>query len=111
MFPPENRFRFRRGTPAEWTTKNPILLSGEAGLELTTGHYKIGDGITRWNDLPYYKNWSAIQDYIDEQVADIETGVSGVTQQDLTDHIQSEAPHPVYDDGPSLLVLYNNAKV
>ena len=32
--------------------------------------------------------------------------VSGVAA-----HIESETPHPVYDDGPSLLLLYQNAKV
>ena len=29
----------------------------------------------------------------------------------LSDHIYSETPHPVYDDGPSLTLLYENAKV
>ena len=29
----------------------------------------------------------------------------------LDDHINSETPHPVYDDGPSFLLLYQNAKV
>lgn len=27
------------------------------------------------------------------------------------DHINSLTPHPVYDDGPSLFLLYENAKV
>lgn len=26
-------------------------------------------------------------------------------------HVHSETPHPVYDDGPSLLLIYENAKV
>lgn len=29
----------------------------------------------------------------------------------LTEHVNSETPHPVYDDGPSLTLLYANAKV
>lgn len=29
----------------------------------------------------------------------------------LLDHVNDETPHPVYDDGPSLFLLYENAKV
>lgn len=29
----------------------------------------------------------------------------------LTEHVNSETPHLVYDDGPSLILLYANAKV
>lgn len=29
----------------------------------------------------------------------------------LLEHINSETPHPVYDDGPSLALIYENAKV
>lgn len=29
----------------------------------------------------------------------------------LAEHINSPTPHPAYDDGPSFLLLYNNAKV
>ncbi len=29
----------------------------------------------------------------------------------LNAHVNSETPHPVYDDGPSLALLYENAKV
>lgn len=43
----------RRGTASEWTSANPVLLSGEEGYETDTGFEKIGDGVTEWNDLPY----------------------------------------------------------
>lgn len=38
---------------ASWTTNNPILLSGEIGVESDTGNIKVGDGATAWNDLAY----------------------------------------------------------
>lgn len=39
-------------------------------------------------------------------------GDPGVDTADLLlEHINSETPHPVYDDGPDLTVLYENAKV
>lgn len=45
--------QLKRGTALEWVTANPILAQGEMGIELDTWLYKIGDGITAWNTLPY----------------------------------------------------------
>ena len=45
--------RPRRGTATEWAQSNPVLAEGELGLELDTGAFKIGDGVTAWNDLGY----------------------------------------------------------
>ncbi len=45
------RIRLRRGTSSAWSAKNPILLEGELGLDLTTRTIKVGDGVTPWNDL------------------------------------------------------------
>lgn len=47
------RFRLRRGTAAEWSTANPILLDGEPAVERDTGAFKLGNGSDRYNDLPY----------------------------------------------------------
>lgn len=41
-------------TAAKWTEKNPVLLADEIGRERDTGKIKFGDGITAWNDLPYF---------------------------------------------------------
>lgn len=38
-------------------------------------------------------------------------GPQGPMDPGLPDHIASLLPHPVYDDGPSLTLLYENAKV
>lgn len=46
-------FQFRRATASEWTLANPILFSGELGLETNTQFIKIGNGTDHWNDLPY----------------------------------------------------------
>ncbi len=45
--------QFRRDTSLNWSVQNPILTQGELGLELDTIMYKIGDGTTAWNSLPY----------------------------------------------------------
>ena len=43
----------RRGTAAEWTASNPILLEGEVGVETDSKKLKVGDGLTAWASLPY----------------------------------------------------------
>lgn len=47
------RVQQRRGLSAQWTVANPILAPGEIGLEVDTETFKIGDGSTAWNSLPY----------------------------------------------------------
>jgi hypothetical protein len=46
--------RLRRDTQNAWFFKNPILGSGQMGLEADTNKIKIGDGITPYNSLPYF---------------------------------------------------------
>ena len=43
----------RRGTTSEWINANPTLSAGEWGLDTSLKKYKIGDGLTAWNSLPY----------------------------------------------------------
>lgn len=45
--------KFKRGKSTTWKTKNLLLLDGEPGFEIDTLRFKIGDGKTKWNDLPY----------------------------------------------------------
>ncbi len=47
------KFQFRRDVAASWSYYNPLLQAGEPGFESDTNQLKIGDGIHRWNDLPY----------------------------------------------------------
>ena len=47
------QLQFRRDTAANWTSVNPVLASGEMGIELVTGLFKLGDGTTTWRLLPY----------------------------------------------------------
>ena len=47
------QIQLRRGIASEWTSENPTLAAGEAGVETDTGQLKIGDGSTAWNSLDY----------------------------------------------------------
>lgn len=87
--------QFRRDTASRWARLNPILAEGEPGLETNTGRLKIGDGSTRWLALEYFLPF-------DPEDLDASS---------LAEHINSDHPHPVYDDGPSFELLYQNAKV
>ena len=53
------KIQLRRGTAAQWTTANPLLASGEVGLETDTRKFKIGDGSTAWTTLAYSSVTSA----------------------------------------------------
>lgn len=50
---PYIQFQFRRGTASEWTSANPVLASGELGLETDTKKIKVGDGSSDWANLSY----------------------------------------------------------
>lgn len=47
------QIKLRRDTAQLWAVKNPILLDQEIGLETDTRKFKIGNGITPWNLLPF----------------------------------------------------------
>ena len=47
------QLQFRRGTATQWTAANPVLAAGELAIETNTNQFKIGDGVTPYNDLPY----------------------------------------------------------
>jgi hypothetical protein len=47
------QMRMRRGTTTDWSSANPILASGELGLDTTQNKFKIGDGTTAWNTLAF----------------------------------------------------------
>lgn len=48
------RMQQRQDTRAAWEAANPVLLDGELGIvNDEPGLYKMGDGVTPWNGLPY----------------------------------------------------------
>lgn len=47
------QIQHRRDTAANWVVANPVLASGEKGIETDTHLEKLGDGVTLWNSLGY----------------------------------------------------------
>jgi len=48
------RIQLRHDTASNWQSHNPILLSGEIGIETDSNYFKIGNGISNWNSLSYF---------------------------------------------------------
>ena len=50
------QIKLRRDTGANWTTNSTVVLGeGEIGVNLTTGQFKLGDGISTWAALTYFQ--------------------------------------------------------
>lgn len=43
----------RRDSTLNWYASNPRLALGEPGVDMDLHRFKIGNGIDRWNELPY----------------------------------------------------------
>lgn len=53
--------QLRRATASAWSTVNPVLALGEAGVETDSYKIKVGDGVSLWNDLPYFvHSWADV---------------------------------------------------
>lgn len=65
----------RRDTLENWSKVNPILADAEIGFVLAKGSsmYKIGDGVTAWNDLPMFGFGGNFYDNFDG--SDLDTSV------------------------------------
>lgn len=48
-----NTIKLRRDTTSNWTSVNPVLLSGEVGIDTTLNKFKIGNGSSTWSALSF----------------------------------------------------------
>ena len=55
--------KFKRGTEARWAELNPILENGEPGYVYDKHKFKIGDGVTPWNELPYMDGKTEVMNF------------------------------------------------
>lgn len=49
----ETRVQIRRDKEYIWNQRDPILLEGEIGYNITNKKIKIGNGLNSWSNLPY----------------------------------------------------------
>jgi hypothetical protein len=51
--PVQTKIQIRRGTTAEWLASIDALSQGELGYDLSLKKFKVGDGTSLWNGLPW----------------------------------------------------------
>lgn len=74
------RIKLRRGTAAAAILSNPILSSGEPGFETDTGRFKIGDGSTAWQRLPFGGEISAgVRDLVSLTGQEVDRRIDGLS--------------------------------
>ena len=110
------QIQLRHDTTVNWELANPILATGEMGLDTTSNLFKIRDGLTNWNDLPY----GGIQGLSAYELA-VQNGFIGTeeewlnstpisTVEGLQDVLDTKAPltSPIFTGN---LVLPNNSRI
>jgi hypothetical protein len=73
--PINNLITVRKGTASEWFSSAAILSNGEPGLDTTNGIFKVGDGVSDWDNL---LNHGVFSDLESQNLA-ISSSVSGAT--------------------------------
>lgn len=100
------QIQFRRDTAANWTAANPTLAVGEMGVETNTGQFKVGNGSTAWNSLPY----GGIQGTTGTSGTQGTTGAQGTQgQSTLTINAQTGTTYTLASGDVGNLVTASNA--
>lgn len=92
--------RIRRDYANRWMETNPILADGEPGYEKDTCRLKVGDGVRPWDTLRYIAEQSTEPEPLDD------AAIIQIVSTYLYNTVPSDP-----EDGPSLSLLYENAKV
>lgn len=90
----------RRDQAAVWASVNPVLYDGEVGHEEDTGRWKMGDGVTAWNALPYKGGVDSVAGKTGEvtlEVADV-SGAAPLESPALTGNPTAPTPTTADDD-------------
>lgn len=108
----KTQIKIRRDTTSNWSNHNPILALGELGYDTKKGAFKVGDGITPWNDLGFIQSATEqdIMDYLSSTsatymaYADSADGSVGFSTTDASKHFVGFCCAEVgYVDSPNLL--------
>ena len=83
------RIKQKIDTESNWSKNNPVLLKGEKGLIEGTGKYKIGDGTSKWSDLPLYEGMTA------SDRSKLNSIASGATKVTVDSTLSSTSTNPV----------------
>lgn len=102
------RMQQRRGTAAQWTSANPVLAAGEIGFETDTNQFKMGDGLSAWADLSYFKNLEDLGGSLDDYILLTEKGAAnGVATLDSGAQIPVTQLANIIQNAPNTLDTLN----
>lgn len=85
----------RGGKAVEWTAKNPLLLFKELGIETDTYGLKLGDGKTKWNQLPYLQYSKITKILIDKW---------NQTSKDFNNLVLPSETDPIFTSSPAFTI-------
>ena len=94
--PKTKPLQFKRGSSTAFRRANLILLNGEPAFEWDTRKLKIGDGVTRYNKLPYIGDHSKPENGKSAYQIWIDAGNSG-TINDFLDSLIGPAGKSSYE--------------
>lgn len=83
------RIKQKIDTESNWSKNNPVLLKGEKGLIEGTGKYKIGNGTSKWSDLPLYEGMTT------SDRSKLNSIASGATKVTVDSTLSSTSTNPV----------------
>jgi hypothetical protein len=97
------QLQFRRDTAANWIATNPVLASGEMGIELDTHYFKIGDGTSDWQVLQYggLEGPTGATGPGGGGGGDSSTGSTGATGSVVYYTFDGGSPSSIFIDGPA----------
>jgi hypothetical protein len=102
------RMQQRRGTAEQWTGANPRLNAGEIGYETDTNKFKIGDGVTLWDDLNYFADADTIGGSIDDYIPLTQRNTAnGVATLDANGKVPLDQLGNLIDGAPDALNTLN----
>ena len=74
--PRNNMLQIRRGTASEWLSVNPVLASGEFGLDYSNNILKIGDGNSTWTELDQFTTSSGYENLTNKNIENSNIGIN-----------------------------------
>ena len=97
--------QLRGNTAAFWAAANPVLAAREPVIETDTLMYKIGDGVTAWNALPYRELSGLFTSGLTvSAISDPANPASNTLRFYAQDHAGREMPRWIGDTGVAVTV-------
>ena len=112
-----DKIQNRRDTLSNWTSKNPVLTSGEIGYITDTNEFVIGNGTDTFSTLKRFRDESLLQEHIGSTdghpiaTQSANGFLSSTDKAAIDNHIGSTDGHPTATVSYTHLTLPTNREV